>query len=72
MTTHNSKCKMAFGRPTKTLGDCQRCDELRNGAKPRESWGADKKRREEAFRASLKRHDCKQAGCSYICTFGDW
>lgn len=31
---HNSSCTMAFGRLTKTVGACPRCDELRNGAAP--------------------------------------
>ena len=33
-TYHNEKCTMAFGKYS-TVGTCPRCDELRNGAKPR-------------------------------------
>lgn len=70
--THNDQCRMAFGRPTKQAGTCPRCDELREGAAPRKGWG-DHKRRFEAQRSeAIRRHDCKLAGCSYVCTFGDW
>lgn len=39
---HNHKCKLAFGKPTKTIGDCPRCDELREGAEPRKGWSTNK------------------------------
>lgn len=72
---HNEKCRMAFGRPTKEVGACPRCDELRAGAPARQGYGlsrSQKATREAQFRASLKAHDCKKSNCSYICTFGDW
>lgn len=68
-TLHKQDCKMSFGRKDST---CPRCMELINGAKPRESWNADKIRREQQFSRELAAHDCKRANCSIVCTFGDW
>lgn len=75
-TKHNpDTCKMAFGRPTKEVGVCPRCDELRNGAPARKGWGMSQRERkesEERFREALRAHDCTKSNCGPICTFGDW
>ena len=36
-TKHNDSCKMAYGKPSLHL-NCPRCEELKNGAAPREGW----------------------------------
>lgn len=61
-TKHNDKCVMAFGKYS-PIGDCPRCDELRNGAAPRKGWF----RKVEPVRP----HDCKLSRCGPICTHGD-
>jgi hypothetical protein len=37
-TKHNDTCTMAFGRPS-AHDNCPRCNELKQGAKPRKGWG---------------------------------
>lgn len=69
---HNNKCKMAFGKPTKDDGICPRCDELRNGAKPRKGWGWQKKEFERRSLESIRNHNCIQSHCGSVCTFGEW
>lgn len=69
---HNERCKMSFGRPTKAIGECPRCDEIRNGAEPRQGWNAAKVRFEKRSAEFVRRHDCKASGCTSVCTFGDW
>jgi len=59
---------MAFGRPTKEVGACPRCDELRNGAKPRKGWGVSRK---EMDRKAIRKHKCGES-CGTVCTFGEW
>ena len=73
MVKHNYDCTRVFKNYDK---DCPRCQELAQGAKPRESWHKryfdNKKKEEERFANALKNHDCKVSGCMPICTFGDW
>ncbi|MFG1659122.1 hypothetical protein ACGFIY_21575 [Micromonospora chersina] len=64
----------AFGR--KTPG-CPRCDELLNGAPPRDAHPAiqavKRKRDAEAFEAAaIRAHNCAITGCGRVCTFGQW
>ncbi len=76
VTKHNHKCTMAFGRPSKEVGACPRCEELRSGSPARAGWQkayyATKKRSEEMFREALKNHNCKTSGCAYVCVAFDW
>lgn len=77
---HNAACVMAFGRKS-PVGDCPRCDELRNGAAPREGWQAGYFTRKAAIaRADAASHAAHFAAggphargcCGPVCTFGDW
>lgn len=56
-------------------GECPRCDELRNGAKPRKSWRQQQQERDEAFRRALDAHFNseyhKSGKCGVICCYGD-
>jgi hypothetical protein len=71
-TKHNSKCTMAFGRPTKQEGECPRCDELRTGAAPRKGWGASKRENDRRHAAEIRAHRCTPSRCGTVCTFGEW
>lgn len=55
---------------------CKRCDELKNGAKPRAGWQKsyfeNKKQNEERFTRQLKNHNCEKSNCGVICTAFDW
>jgi hypothetical protein len=69
-TKHNHGAK--FGRK---VDGCPRCEELKAGAEPvrwnlsrRQQAAIDDARRAEEIRS----HDCRTAGCSVVCTFGDW
>jgi hypothetical protein len=59
-----------FGRRT---AGCPRCDELTQGAKPRE-WASNRKAQEDAhFYNRLREHDCTTSNCNPLCcTYGDW
>lgn len=61
-----------FGRH---VDGCPRCDELKGGAAP-VRWRASRRQQAELDdrqRAQeIRAHDCKTAGCSIVCTFGDW
>lgn len=70
--THSSACKMAFGRPTKEIGACPRCDELRAGAAPRKGWGASKRDNDRRRSAEIYSHNCTESKCGPVCTFGEW
>lgn len=64
----------AWGK--KTPG-CPRCDELLAGAAPREAHAGHQaaRRRVDAEAQQLEAirdHNCAAAGCSIVCTFGDW
>lgn len=73
MIKHKYDCSRIFKNYDKT---CPRCIELIAGAEPRSSWHTayfKRKREEEArFVKALKNHNCAEAGCMPICTFGDW
>jgi hypothetical protein len=45
---------------------CPRCDELKAGAEP-VRWAKSRRQQDE-----IRAHDCRAAGCSIVCTFGDW
>lgn len=68
-TKHKADCNMAFGRKDMT---CPRCIELANGAKPI-VWGGFKRKQNDAQRSKeIRAHDCINARCGSVCTFGDW
>lgn len=73
MTQHKDDCNMAFGRKDVS---CPRCQELLNGAQPRQGWQgsyfARKKKEEENYDKRLKNHNCKKDNCGPICTAFDW
>ncbi len=54
-TKHNDSCTRAFANLS-PLGCCQRCDELREGAKPRAGWNDAKMRQEAQQRDAIRRH----------------
>jgi hypothetical protein len=58
-----------FGRH---VDGCPRCAELTAGAEP-VRWQRSRRQADEAARiAEIRAHDCRTAGCSVVCTFGDW
>ncbi len=69
-TIHTNGCTMAFGRLSKQVGICARCDELRAGATPRAGYvkASFAIRQMDAIRA----HSCNVSRCGPVCTFGDW
>lgn len=48
-TKHNNNCEMSFGRPSQH-DNCPRCNELKQGAKPRAGWQQQKR---QAINSSL-------------------
>lgn len=79
-TKHGPACRMAFGRLS-PAGDCERCDELREGAPARDGWQRGyfaKSRREETQRAAaIAAHFApggphSQGKCGPVCTAFDW
>lgn len=50
---------------------CPRCDELKAGAEPIR-WNKSRAQQDAERAAEIRAHDCKAAGCSIVCTFGDW
>lgn len=71
---------LPFGRKA-PVGQCPRCDQLRNGAAPRTlSWVEDQNRKlaydradQAAHRAHFAVNGPHQTGlCGSVCTFGDW
>jgi hypothetical protein len=50
---------------------CPRCAELDAGAEP-VRWAPSRREQDERRAQEIRDHDCKQAGCSIVCTFGDW
>jgi hypothetical protein len=50
---------------------CPRCDELKAGAEP-VRWAKSRRQQDEERAAEIRAHDCRAAGCSIVCTFGDW
>jgi hypothetical protein len=65
-TAHNHA--PSFGR---LQASCARCQELKAGA-PAVRWAMGSKQREEQRRADIRNHNCKQAKCGPVCTFGEW
>jgi len=65
---------LPFGR--KNPEDCARCwDMVTNGAAPRADHVSRRRNRaaEAAeLSAAIRAHDCKQSGCSIVCTAFDW
>ena len=58
-----------FGR--KTAG-CQRCDELTQGAKPRQ-WSSAKQWNTRNSSSARAVHNCTASNCNPLCcTYGDW
>ncbi|MFD8964401.1 hypothetical protein ACFV0C_05240 [Streptomyces sp. NPDC059568] len=61
-----------FGRH---VDGCPRCAELASGAEP-VRWSSSRAQRDrddDQQRArEIREHDCTRAGCSVVCTFGDW
>lgn len=69
---HKSNCARVFNKYDST---CPRCQELMQGAKPREGWG-NRKREQEArdlrgISAHFKSEKHLRGGCGPVCTFGD-
>lgn len=54
-TTHNDACTRAFANLS-PLGCCPRCDELRNGSKPRAGWNDAKLAQEAREKEAICRH----------------
>jgi hypothetical protein len=54
-TKHNDVCTRAFANLS-PLGCCPRCDELRNGSKPRAGWNDAKLAQETREREAIRRH----------------
>ena len=71
MTQHNHQ--VIFGRKE---ADCPRCEELKNGAKPRDGWQKSyfvaKKRNEAARIEAIRNHNCVESKCGTVCTAFDW
>ena len=70
---HKLDCARVFNRYD---ANCPRCQELMQGATPREGWG-DRKRQQEAIQgraisAHFKSERHLNGECGVICTFGDW
>ncbi|MFD9072823.1 hypothetical protein [Streptomyces lasiicapitis] len=57
-----------FGRH---IDGCPRCTELENGAEP-VRWAKSRRQQDEERAAEIRAHNCQTAGCSIVCTFGDW
>jgi hypothetical protein len=60
--------QVVFGRK---VDGCPRCAELKAGAAP-VRWAPSRRQQDELRAAEIRAHDCKQSGCSIVCTFGDW
>ena len=68
-TTHKPDCSRVFKRYDLT---CPRCQELSQGAQPRQRWGDRKRAGYERFVKDLKAHDCRKSQCGPVCTAFDW
>jgi hypothetical protein len=64
-TKHAADCKRVFNRYDAT---CPRCQELAQGAKPREGWNAMYEAMDGGYGV---KHDCQQSHCGPICTWGE-
>lgn len=63
-----------FGRKVE---DCERCDELAEGAAPKAApgWVSRSRQRradEAALSRAIERHDCVKSNCGSVCTAFDW
>ena len=70
-------CRMAFGKYPST--GCARCAELAAGSPARAGWQAGYYRMKRAqaeqdaqLVREIRAHDCRQAHCGPVCTFGQW
>lgn len=68
VTTKHTCSGPVFGRLT---DGCPRCDEVKAGAEPIR-WAPSRREQDAQLAAEIRAHDCKTAGCSIICTFGQW
>lgn len=70
MTTRHTH-RPNFGR---TVEGCPRCAELAAGAAPVRWTNSPRARAADDARraAEIRDHDCAQARCGVVCTFGDW
>lgn len=66
MTTKHTH-KVVFG---KRVADCPRCTELDNGAEP-VRW-RNGNTNGYPTNQQLRQHNCRQAGCGPVCTYGDY
>ena len=56
----------------KKVDDCDRCQELKNGAKAK-TISIRNRKQEDADRAKeIREHDCVKSHCSIVCTAFDW
>lgn len=61
--------QVVFGRK---VDGCPRCEELKAGAEP-VRWSYPSRREQDERRVQeIRDHNCKTAGCSVVCTFGQW
>lgn len=70
-TKHLYNCARVFKRYDPY---CPRCQELANGAAPREGW-SDFKRAFEKRQAEYDakhRKECSREKCGPVCTYGEW
>lgn len=70
---HNSDCSRVF---KKYDAKCPRCQQLEEGAPPREGWQtryfANKKHEEDQQSRAIKNHNCERSNCGPICTAFDY
>ena len=66
---HKEDCKRVFKNYDLT---CERCQELKNGAAPREGWNDAKDRAYQQFKRALAAHDCVERKCGPVCVAFDW
>jgi hypothetical protein len=67
MKGHNHKPN--FG---KKVDDCDRCQQLKNGAPAKTVYIRDRNR-EDADRArEIREHNCQKSNCGIVCTAFDW
>ena len=61
--------QVVFGRRDP---NCPRCSALSAGAPAIKGWGWQRRQDDARRIREIRAHDCKQAGCGPVCTFGDW
>ncbi len=72
--THKQDCKRIFSRYDLT---CPRCQELQNGASPREGWGDRRHQQDLARSRAIEAHYANHNTCDYErrgvpCVTFDW